>query len=261
MKSKVLSALSFGAVLMLASCGGGSNNDQGVAFTLLGYNSVDDQGVCELDLFTTSINIPLSNGASGELVGGGDVGACLTVQNNMSSQGVRADRFIMEYSIVGSSLQPPTTSRAIGRIAAPAPAVVSGAGGAAAPRPIGDLPPGFGNNKNLVQTGFSPLPVEIREWLNLNRNSLPELPFNMTLNGRVAGVTTGGDSIESNPVSFSITLLEDNVIGGVPSSDSEDTVPNAQVFDDQSLTEQDPTQLGGEDVTADPGSDDLEVEL
>jgi len=248
--------------LLLASCGGGSNNDQGVAFTLIGYNPVNDEGQCELELFITAAPVPVSRGSNGELSPTGEVVTCLTVQNNMSTQGVRADRLIMDYYVAGASNQPPTTSRAVGRVAGPAPRVqVSPVPGQISTQlpTSSSLPPGYGNNSNVVQTNFTIMPTEIREWLNFNRDSLPPLPFNMTMTGRVVGVTTSGDVVETNPLSFSITILEDNYIGGVPGSTTDtDEGDSAQLSNSESIST---SEVGQEGVGSESSSDDLDVTL
>jgi hypothetical protein len=248
--------------LLFGACGGGSNNDQGVAFTLLGYNPVNDEGQCELELFITSASIPVSNGASGELIPVGEFVTCLTVQNNMSTQGVRADRLVMEYYIAGASNQPPTTSRAVGRVAGPAPRVqvspVPGQINTQLPS-NSSLPPGYGNNSNVVQTNFTVMPTEIREWLYLNRNSLPPLPFNMTMNGRVVGVTTSGDVVETNPLSFSITILEDNTIRGIPESTVDTEDGGAATFSNGE--EINVGEVNQESGNSESSSEDLDVTL
>jgi hypothetical protein len=218
------------ALATLSACGGGGgNNDQGTTFSLIGFNSVDPQNVCQPESFISQMIIGLSDAGQSEV---GDIGAfapCITLQNNMSTQYVRVDRLYLEYFVPGAAEQPPTTSTALGVILGPQPSVSndggtgSGPGGSpiVGPPPFTSLPPSFTNGGGgagaggVAQTqtvGANVVPVEIREWLALNRLSLPETPFQMTLIARAGGVTNSGDSIVTNDNVFQVIVTEDNLI-------------------------------------------------
>jgi hypothetical protein len=212
--SKLIASLALNFALLSGCGGGGSNNDQGTAFALIGFNGVDQQGVCDPNLFVNSFTIRLSGergGRAPETVGSGQQLTCLTVQNLMSTQRISTERVVYEFNIPGAVEQPPVTSVAMAQVFGPQ--VVTQpqpVGGIAGNQPSSSLP-----NVVQAQQGQLSLPVvplEVMKWLYLNQSKYPELPINLTGTVRIFGVTSSGDVIESNPSSFSLQLLPELAI-------------------------------------------------
>jgi hypothetical protein len=86
--------------------------------------------------------------------------------------------------------------------AGPAPLDPDGTGG-------GSLPPGFENIPNDRQLSAFVLPPEIMTWLNLNRSSLPEPPYSITIDAYGTGISTAGNRLDTNSLATSVTILPD----------------------------------------------------
>lgn len=217
---RVLTASLLGAFLV--GCGGGSNNDQGSNFTLTNFNALDEENVCELDLFISETAISLSSQTNPEVRSPGS-GVCYTVQNNLQSRYVRVDRVFIDYYVDGAREQPPSTSLATSGVLGPVATTTTGTG--ASPGTVStdpshytpgnppqtSLPPGFQAANKLVK-GLTLVPASIHQWLALNRAQLPEPPFQMDAIVRVAGETSAGDRIETNPANITVHVLPDNPI-------------------------------------------------
>jgi hypothetical protein len=201
MRACVTRSVATSLLAFLVGCGGGSNNDQGVGFSLIGFNAVED-GECQEDTFISAAGAPLSDAGGQE---GPDIGlfTCATVQNNTTTQFVRTDRMLLEYYIDGASEQPPSTSTGVSTFLGPA------SGGEGTNPPDSTLPGSLEGVENRAMLSFPYVPVSIREWLSLNRNSLPEPPFEMTVVATVTGVTSAGDRIETNPASLLVVVSPD----------------------------------------------------
>ncbi|RIL12176.1 MAG: hypothetical protein DCC75_00900 [Proteobacteria bacterium] len=209
MLKKVSKLAGFGLLIgicigLLGCGGGGSNNDQGVSFTLLGFFADSSGGTGELGR-----SVPLSTDPESEAQASGAIFTTAGVQNNLSNQVIRTDRALMSYYIDGAELQPPSTTVAFSSILAPA-----------APDGSSSLPPGFGNGQTVVYGNFPIVPSDIMAWLNLNRALLPELPFHMTVTVTISGVTTAGDRLETNSATYTVQFTPDVVIP--PSGGSDD---------------------------------------
>lgn len=195
--------------LSALGCGSSSNNDQGVAFTLFGF-------------FKSPCGDSTSGGDAGTVIPidqdfesdqGVNIAAyetCYGLQNNLAREGIRVEAAFMDYFIPGAAKQPPSTSQPLG--------VVLGPSGTAddSDLPQGSLPPGF-DFENETRIGVFILPPDVIGWLSLNRASLPELPFLMRVNTYVTGVTTSGNRLETNRLSFPIDFVVGNEI--VPSGE------------------------------------------
>lgn len=207
MQNKILITL-LAASTLVAGCGGGSNNDQGVSFSLIGFNSVDDQNACEADQFVSENRTNISFGDTTENLASANftpLAQCMTVRNNMSSQGIRVDRAILNYNVAGSSLQPPRTTVATSKLLG-----VSESGYETPPD--SSLPPGFAGIAPESLIAPIIIPPSIFEYLNLNRNSFPDLPYILETCVTLSGVTTSGQRINTNEACIPVTVAEDNVI-------------------------------------------------
>jgi len=218
--------------VLLMSCGGASNNDQGMGFTLFGfYKDAGETG-------DAGQLAPLSSdpeSASGAYHG---LTTFFALQNNLLHQGIRVQRTILRYYVEGASVQPPSTTQPMGVILGPAssggsttkegPLVraeegggSSAAGGGVVKPPDGSLPPGWESIANVQYAESYIVPAEIMAWLNLNRQYLPELPFTMTVTASVVGITTAGDQLVTNELNYMVQFTPDVIIppsGGSSSS-------------------------------------------
>jgi len=230
--------LSFLAVASFG-CGSASNNDQGVSFTMLGYSIAN----------TAIPGAPGAPGAPGGVPGVGpacatapnlsggvfpistsnetagstsEVLAGVVVQNNLTTQFVRTISLSLQYIIPGAQITPPSTIVPYG-------SVVPQAGG-------------------LYCGVVTLVPPQILSWLNLNRASLPELPFLLIVRGQVNGTTQAGDVLTTNPIDIGYTVVADNVIA--PTEPDDTTAAGFEGFDDGTGDLEDGLDLSGGDGDA-----------
>lgn len=196
----------------LYGCGGASSNDQGVSFTLLGFfEDVGDAGSDELPVGVVGVTFPISGSASNsnpdedDTTLGGAVRVAIGVQNNLGCQGLRTDRAYISYHVTGAETQPPSTSQPVAILMGPADS--EGVESCSS-----TLPPSFSTLANRSFALVRVVPPEIREWIALNRNSLPQPPFNLQISVEVSGVTTAGDSLVSNQATLLASVVPDVVI-------------------------------------------------
>lgn len=305
----ITSALAATAFIVGAlGCGSASNNDQGVSFSAIGFAAQDDDGACTLDIGTTGVIVPITFGTVAEDFAISGIISCILLQNNMSSQSVRVERLYLSYHIPGASEQPPDTSIPLSVVLSPlnqeAPLDGGGSGGGdesetasadssasgsqdeASTDPdssIGgstaktsSLPSGFQGFGNRVSAPFFSVPPEIRQWLAFNRTALPETPFVMEITVYAQGMTSGGDRMNTNPLSLFADVIEDRIIppdegsadsedaaAETDSSDSGDSgfVPSGDSFSDNSSgTDSDSTVDGDTGDASGGGSSDQPVE-
>ena len=149
------------------------------------------------------------------------------LQNNLYGQAFRAERLLVDFFIPGASQQPPSTNVPVFLLAGPAESAAqtgigggAGAGGGAnaAPNPglrrplFTSLPPSFSNlcNRSLAQVTI--VPAAVREWLNFNRDVLPEPPFQMEVTLRLNGLSSSGNRYDTNDATFDFTILPESYI-------------------------------------------------
>jgi len=201
------------AATALWSCGSASNNDQGVSFTLFGFFTSETGGTGEV-----GANVPLSTRSEGNQ---GFIATYYGLQNNMTGVGIRTQRAMISYYVEGSTIQPPDTTQAVAALMGPSGSALGSS-----------LPPGFANGKNIAYAGVPIVPPDIMAWLNLNRASLPELPFQMTVRTYITGITTAGDRLDTNPLDFRVTFLPDEIIQGDSTSSDSSSSSSAEAFGD-----------------------------
>jgi hypothetical protein len=144
------------------------------------------------------------------------------VQNNMIGQYYRGDRLLLDYYIPGASVQPPSTNVALSVFAGPAGgnganggAGATGASGGSGSNESGglrrpqntSLPPTFSSLCNQSYAVAAVIPASIREWLNFNRDLLPEPPFSMEVYALVSGVSSGGNRYDTNTAVLHVDVL------------------------------------------------------
>lgn len=187
-------------VTLAVGCGGGSNNDQGVSFSFIGWNTANPTtGVCQ-ETFTDGLIIPMTTRTDS----GGSVNlTCATVSNNMCTQGIRVDRALMRYYIPGSTVSIPDTTNVMSSYLAPKTCSDTTI--------TSSLPSGMrqqGGRFVIVDV----VPHQIREFISTNRNRLPEAPFNLDACAVLSGVTSSGDRIESNELCLHVIVSPDVVV-------------------------------------------------
>jgi hypothetical protein len=286
---------SCGVVALGAGCSGPgtTNNDQGIAVTHLGFFSALTTscttlpaGVAGFSLQMSTAkpepNSTLDNGSLAGVDGGSNLVAVVGVQNNLFRQAFRADRVIYDYFIAGASIQPPSTNVAINLLAGPGSAATGGttgggAGGGATTdptnggrNPVGSsLPPSFAGLCNRAFAQAYVIPASIREWINFNRDSLPEPPFMLEVTARISGLSTSGDRFETQPASLPVSVVDEILItptegdGGDTGADgltddgsSEESTTDASLTDGEGGDSSDVTGL--EDVISDAQNGDSE---
>lgn len=212
----------------LLGCGDSTRNDQGVSFTFMGWyqESSDGQGdggpACEIGVTRAFVGISegaLDSESPGSLVGELESAYYVLLQNNLSEQFVRVERVVHNYYVPGASVQPPTTSVAL-------PFVMSPVVGEDQTGFGSSLPSGFASGRELELAGnllcaqIPMLPASVRSFISLNRAQFPETPFVIVVSSYATGVTSAGQSIESNPMEFEIVVTSDNPINASSGSSS-----------------------------------------
>ena len=248
------------ALIVAAGCSGSTSNDQGMSVTFLGYFASFGTGCATL---------PTKGYAGGSMqIGSGkpEPGSTLTdtnltgidassglvaivgLQNNIYAQAFRGDRLLLNYFIPGASVQPPSTTVPLALFAGPGRAGTSTTGGTTDPtnggrNPVASsLPPTFSNLCNRVYAQTYVIPASIREWLNFNRDVLPEPPFLMEVTARISGISTAGDRFETQPETIPITLIPEVIV--TPTEGTDTGVP-AGVTDGTSGLTTDGTEADG----------------
>ena len=218
------------ALLAFAVNGCGSaSNDQGVSFTLLGFGQLDtdaDTGAstCSDSVFTNVVAFPLSDATEGT----GTVAGCLVLQNNQIKVAIRTERINLSYYIAGATEQPPATSIGgtvvIGPAQASTDTTTTDTSTTTTTGGISSIPSKVSLPTNLV-------PPSVREWMNLNRDKLPEPPFSMDIIASVSGVTTAGDQLTTNDGYLQSTVTQD-VIVDPATSGTDDTATSGDTATD-----------------------------
>lgn len=192
-------ALAFaGLAGLLYGCGSASNNDQGTTFTATGFFA-DSTGATG----DTGAVIALGRDVPTLQTDGNDFGVAdpvrldgraastfIGLQNRFGGRAdtladdavfIRTERIDCDYEIPGSDIGIPSDSNPLG--------TVIEAGGSA-----------FAE--------FLVISPDLFSFLNVNRNSLPELPFRMNARCSAVGVTRNGATITTNPVNYLILVAD-----------------------------------------------------
>jgi hypothetical protein len=176
------------------------------------------------------------------------VAAVLGVQNNLFKQYFRADRVLLDYYVPGATAQPPSTNVPFSVFVAPPQDPANGGNGRL---PVsGALPPTFDNscNRSFVQTAI--VPPSVREWLNFNRDSLPEPPFQLEVTARVGGMSSSGRYYTTNAEVLYVEVVPETLV--TPSEGSDGTTTGGLTGSESAVTTD--TSTTGEDTTTDTGN-------
>lgn len=192
-----------GTALGLSSCGSTSNNDQGASFTALGFYQTGDGDIGDSGtIVLINEDVPGSQGVFPLIVPidkdpeeVGIQGGFIGLQNNLTSQFIRTVRVDCSYEVQGSdpSLQIPSDSFPVTTVLQPAPA-----DGSAATADSG--------NRAFMQIEI--VSPDVMQYLNVNQNYLPALPFRMTAICSAVGVSEAGDNLVTNPVLYTIQFAD-----------------------------------------------------
>lgn len=194
------------ALVVLPGCGSGGRNDQGVSFTLFGFFEAGSSGACDQGL--SGAVVPLSAGDSPEALGSiQEVEVQLGLQNNLLGQTIRVDRAFMDYRIAGASVAVPSSSFGVGGVLSP----IDGNGSTLPESLVGST-----NVPNFICSDVPIVPAQVVEFINFNRASLPEPPYQMNVRVRVTGETSSGSRLETNNLDFTVDVTPDNIIAPTP---------------------------------------------
>lgn len=195
---------------VLAGCGSTTNNDQGTSFLATGYfaSVTGDTGLSGANVLIASdissiagvqgiIDIEHEDEIFSLAADGGQLTIFMGFQNRLATQFIRVVRIDCSYEVPGASIQIPNDSYN-------SSFVISAAGG-------GDNVV----NGNVVEpaeawVGFNVLSTDLFSYLNVNRASLPALPFRMTATCKGVGVTQAGDVLYTNDLVFPMTMVEES---------------------------------------------------
>lgn len=223
--STVVLAVIVSLMIGLIGCGS-SSNDQGVAFTFLGYFQEAGDGSGEIPEALVGLSAPLSNTINQEgnpALHGGALTAYVGLQNNLSGQFIRAKRIYFSYSIAGAAINPPDTSLPLSGVISPMGQEEGGTDeegtDSTGSSQGSSLPDTFtggdsGGPRYYAQTLL--VPPAVMSWLSFNRDSLPEPPFTMVVTSQIEGITSGADVLRTNREDIFINFLPDNFIPPVP---------------------------------------------
>ena len=205
-KALVATGILLGAVLV--GCGSGTtNNDQGTSFLALGYyddstGTVGRSGIQAL-LGPDSAVITSDGGFQAD---GNAVGVFIGLQNRLSAQFIRLERIECAYEVPGANpgFRIPNDSHNTAAIISASPS--------ADDRDENQNPIPLGtdgeNSGSRLFYGFPIVSSDIISFLNVSRNSLPELPFSLIATCQAVGVTQAGDVLITNPVQFQVDFLD-----------------------------------------------------
>ncbi len=193
---KLLKLFLITLTVFAVSCGDSVRNDNGVSFTFFGWFQ-DDAG----DVSATFGRFALEGNG---IATGTEVYAGL--QNNLSGQFIIVERAYHTYTVPGSAIRIPSTSVGVSSLVRPGPVSTT----------IGNttLPNNALTDTNATYAGTNLMPATIGQFISLNRDQLPRLPFQMVVSTYFEGVTSAGRRIKSNPIQFEIEVVSDMNIGG-----------------------------------------------
>ena len=195
----VAAGLTFGVIACGGGVGGGSNNDQGLAVNLVGFFETGATS-CTDGNRVTSVGVPFST--LGDDTGGdpgfGSVNVGVGVQNQLGGQAFDVQTTFIEYQVPGASVNPPSTTVSTNALLGPGAEDVQSS-----------LPVDFTSLPNCVVITTPVLPPAVRTWISLNRQNLPEAPFEMLAFITSRGQATGGDVLDTNTRVLSMLITPD----------------------------------------------------
>ena len=199
--------VALGLGLIAASCGSGGGNDNGVSFRAVGFFQGQLQGGrCQVPTASNaiadqSIDLPLDS----SFVDTGypaDIFFCrafLWLESNLVNQSIVVDQLDIEYEIPGARIGIPSNTVPIGARLNPVNASET------VQNPFG--PP----NVYIGQPEAQLVPASLVLFLRQNRQTLPQLPYAMTIHVTARGRTDAGENLDSNEVNYTVTWNQDTL--------------------------------------------------
>lgn len=191
-------------VFIVCGCGTASNNDQGASFTNEGFfrksGSDDDSlSLASGAVFELYKDDVAQHAAPNQLL------VYMSVGNKLLKQYIHVKRFDCFYDIPGSdpSLRIPTDSWAVSAYLPHASydevdiEPDDAEGGGSVPSP-----------SSTTAMEFPILSPNFVQFLNANRNLLPQMPFGVIANCYAVGLTQAGDTIQTDTASLSVQVFE-----------------------------------------------------
>ncbi len=208
-KLALVLALSCLTVIGFLGCGDSVRNEQGVTFTFLGWYAVlDDEGNIDPNsdgdpqLFT-GLYYRLDSTQEGHLV------MQAGLQNNLFGEAIRLQRIHMDYELIGGTLPIPSTDIVAAAFLGPIQDNSSDSFGQGSTLPDSLIGDGEGEDFSpKIYYGAPILSTDLRNFLSLNRDSIPQRPTSLVVRSKALGVTTAGRQMETNELEFVITLLD-----------------------------------------------------
>lgn len=182
----------------LVACGDATRNSGGTSFTFFGWFA-DATGTEGASARITSFNTLVADSA---LFAG--------LQNNLAGQGITVDVVKNSYYIPGSTVSIPDTIFPINAFLRPTALGDEGNFGNA----VSTLPEGVFTGDNVSYTQTLLVTPQIAEFLTLNREAFPQFPFDLIVTTSIEGVTTAGQRVETNAVTFNFAIDSDLAING-----------------------------------------------
>lgn len=183
------------------SCGSVSNNDQGTSFTAIGWYIIDEND--ELIPSTTRVE-PLALDTADPALGGGGGRAAfhlMGLQNRLSGQFININRVDCRYEVQGSSIRIPNE-------AIPKGFVLGSFNGPFPDQPDVEVDDEENTLPNVLFMNVDVVTTDIFSFLNVNRASLPELPFMMAATCKAVGTTQAGDVLETNEITLEVIFTD-----------------------------------------------------
>lgn len=202
-RKSLTSVLASAALLFSLGCGSTTNNDQGTSFLAFGWSDLSDTpptpNVSGVSV-ALATDAPQLTTASGLALEGSMFTVGIALQNRLTTQFIRLDRIDCAYNIEGSDISIPNESVNVSAVLGP-----TAEDGTTTSSANNGLVTEFGNS---VYTGFPVLTTDIISYLNVNKNSLPQLPFRMIARCHAIGVTQAGDVLTTNDLYFPVYFFD-----------------------------------------------------
>lgn len=218
-----------GSLFWATGCGDSTSNDNGVAFTFLGWFIEVDQQIVPVSSSATPLSGDSTGSSDLEIANPGFVSAprlLAGLKNGLIGQFIRTERLFFSYHVPGASVNPPDSSVSIPGTLFPA------SDGVETDLPS-TLPDSFDVDgaeaaagaeaavANYLFKSASLIPPAVREYMVLNKSQFPEPPFVLVVSAFAEGVTSAGQRIQSNSIEFDIVVEPDVIIA--PTAGVEDS--------------------------------------
>ena len=211
MSKKILTSLIGAGALSLALLGCGSApGSEGVSFVLIGAYQETPVTGCNDPTSLTNISLITASFSEVTEAAGASAGIPVTfiAQNNTSATTIRGISVKLDYYVPGSSVEVPSTVVPFSGVAGPASVTDSGGTSTGF---SSTLPGGSSSFCTTIAGRINAITPQIRDFLRFNLTDI-EPPIDVIVTATITGVTSAGDRIETNPISFTVNLTTDTVV-------------------------------------------------